>query len=555
MDKVHGICKEVLSSESTSLNSSKNTTDDHENQKLTNSKDDSKNSNFEDVFDQIGHFKIYQKYAAVTALIMAWPAGFSTLLPIFTHLKSDYSCVEFSDSNPINFTQNTKIDSCGIAQITSCQTSCTNYEFKNQIFDSTVVSDFQLVCQDWPLFPDGALTLVGMVFFVGSAAGALINGYIADAFGRKKSAILGCLVGIISEISTTYSTTWQVYGFFRFSAAIGAMMVYSSGFIIGQELLGSRQRLNLGICMSASFTAAWISLVGIAYILQEIGSDWRVLVRIVSSGYVVCLICLAFLYESPRWLLTQGKSKEATQVLQNIADKNGVKTTVICPRLDKTTGQQYGFLETVKLDRRITKGIMFNAYLWSANALVYYGLSMNSASLPGSVFFNNLMAAGSEYPMYMIMSFLMKRFGRRRMTSYCFFLAGVSCLIATVTFEIAKKRCESTNLKNPWVIMNLMFSFFGKTCIAGSFGSVWIWSCELFPTEIRGSAVGISSTGARFGSLLTPFLIGLQNLVSWLPGTVFGLVSILAGVVSLLLPETLGKALPMSIEDGIRMFS
>jgi len=550
MDKIHGKYNEVLSSEST-LNSSESANYDKEDQKLTTSKA----SSFEDVFDQIGHFKIYQKFVAIAALIMAWPSGFTALLPVFIHLKSKYSCVEYSSSNSGIFTQNTTVDSCGFSKTTSCQPSCTNYEFKDQIFESTVVSDFQLVCQDWPLFPDGALTLVTMFFFIGMAAGAVINGYVADTFGRKKSAQLGCLIGIISEVSTSYSTNWQIYGFFRFTAAIGAMCVYSSGFILGQELLGSRHRLNLGIGMSVSFTFAWIMLIGIAYVLQGMNSNWRVLVRIITLGHVLCLICLNFVYESPRWLLTQGRKQEATQVLQNIADKNGVSTKVVCPCLDDNTGHKYGFLETMKLDRRITKGIIFNLYLWSANALVYYGLSMNSATLPGSVFFNNLMAAGAEYPMYMIMPFSVKKLGRKKWTSYCFFLAGFSCLMATVTFELAKQHCESTNLKNPLVILNLVFSFFGKFCISGSFASVWIWSCELFPTEIRGSAVGITSTGARFASLLTPFLIGLHNLVSWLPGTVFGLVSILAGVVSLQLPETMGKALPMSIEDGIRMFS
>jgi len=512
-------------------------------------------TNFEDVFDQIGHFKTYQKFVAFAGLVMAWPNGFTALLPVFIHLKSDYSCVEYSNSNPPIFTQNTTIDSCGISKTTSCQPSCTNYDFKDQIFESTVVSDFQLVCQNWPLFPDGALTLVTIAFFIGMGAGAVINGYVADTFGRKQSAYLGCLIGIISEISTSYSTNWQIYGFLRFTAAIGAIMVYSSGFIMGQEFLGSRHRLNTGVAMSASFTFAWIMLIGIAHILKEIGSSWRVLVRITSFFYVLCLICLYFVYESPRWLLTQGKKEEATQVLQNIADKNGVSTKVVCPCLDESPGQTYGFLETMKIDKRITKGIIFNLYLWSANALVYYGLSMNSASLPGSVFFNSSMAASAEYPMYMIMPYLMKRLGRNKFTSYCFFLSGFSCLIATFSFEFAKQSCESTNLKNPLVICNLVFSFFGKFCITGSFGSVWIWSCELFPTQIRGSAVGIVSTGARFATMLTPFLIGLHNLVSWLPGTVFALVSLLAGVVSLSLPETMGKALPMSIEDGIQMFS
>ena len=133
-------------------------------------------------------------------------------------------------------------------------------------------------------------------------------------------------------------------------------------------------------------------------------------------------------------------------------------------------------------------------------------------------------------------------------------MAGISCFLATVTFEIAKSNCEETNLNSVWVISNLIFSFIGKCFITGSFGSVWVWTSELFPTKIRGSAVGISSTGARLATVFSPFLIGLQGLVSWLPGLVFGVVSILAGIVSLTLPETLGRPMLMSIEDALNLY-
>jgi len=41
----------------------------------------------------------------------------------------------------------------------------------------------------------------------------------------------------------------------------------------------------------------------------------------------------------------------------------------------------------------------------------------------------------------------------------------------------------------------------------------------------------------------------------WLPGLVFGVLSTAAGLISLLLPETLGRPLPQTIEDIEQWYS
>jgi len=132
--------------------------------------------------------------------------------------------------------------------------------------------------------------------------------------------------------------------------------------------------------------------------------------------------------------------------------------------------------------------------------------------------------------------------------------------MGTLTMEIARTKCITKSrlgdeyLTHPLIIANLTFAFIGKLFIAGSFAITWIWTLELFPTPIRGSALGFAGLGARIGGILTPFLLGLQELVPWLPGAVFGVMSLLAGVLCTNLPETRGEEMLMTIEDALVLY-
>ena len=67
--------------------------------------------------------------------------------------------------------------------------------------------------------------------------------------------------------------------------------------------------------------------------------------------------------------------------------------------------------------------------------------------------------------------------------------------------------------------------------------------------------MGFSSTVARIGGMLSPVIILLYNKVSWLPGTVFGILGVLAAIVTLLLPETNNVPMLMTISDANRLYT
>lgn len=72
----------------------------------------------------------------------------------------------------------------------------------------------------------------------------------------------------------------------------------------------------------------------------------------------------------------------------------------------------------------------------------------------------------------------------------------------------------------------------------------------MLPTLIRSGGVGTFSTFSRFGALLAPFVPLLKFIFDFLPLLLFGTVAFTAGLLSILLPETLGIKLPDTIEEA-----
>ena len=77
----------------------------------------------------------------------------------------------------------------------------------------------------------------------------------------------------------------------------------------------------------------------------------------------------------------------------------------------------------------------------------------------------------------------------------------------------------------PWVVFAALV---GKFFVTATFGSIFVYAAELFPTVLRSAAVGMCSTAARAGGATAPQAVALAAVVSWLPLAVFGGASLLA---------------------------
>ena len=121
--------------------------------------------------------------------------------------------------------------------------------------------------------------------------------------------------------------------------------------------------------------------------------------------------------------------------------------------------------------------------------------------------------------------------------SGCMIFAG---LVLTVTIFIPRH--------HTWLLVTL--SMMGKLAITSSYGTVYIFSAELYPTTVRNVGMGASSMSARLGGIICPYINMLSDIWTPLPLIIYGALAFSGGLLALLLPETLGRKLPETIRDG-----
>ncbi|CAI8008235.1 Solute carrier family 22 member 15 [Geodia barretti] len=97
--------------------------------------------------------------------------------------------------------------------------------------------------------------------------------------------------------------------------------------------------------------------------------------------------------------------------------------------------------------------------------------------------------------------------------------------------------------------LTLTLALAGKCAVANSFCALYLFSAELFPTEVRSLGMGVVSVASRLGGIMSPIILIMGGVSLGLPMVVMGCLGLLAGLLSLHLPETLHQPLPETLAE------
>ncbi|XP_074147080.1 organic cation/carnitine transporter 2-like isoform X1 [Sminthopsis crassicaudata] len=411
------------------------------------------------------------------------------------------------------------------------------WEYSQDTYLSTIVTEWDLVCED-----DWKAPLTTSLFFVGVLVGSFISGQLSDKFGRKNVLFVTMAMQTGFSFLQVFSTSFEMFSVLFVLVGMGQISNYVAAFVLGTEILGKSVRIifsTLGVCIF--YAIGYMLLPLFAYFIR----GWRMLLLALTLPGLLCAPLWWVIPESPRWLLSQGRLKEAEVIIQKAAKINGIvgPSIIFDPLelqdLNSRKQQSHSILDLLRTQNIRTITIM-SIILWMTISVGYFGLSLDTPNLHGDSYVNCFLSAVIEVPAYIIAWLLLRTLPRRYSMSSALFLGGsVLLFIQLVPPDLY---LLSTTL--------VMIGKFGVTC---AFAMVYVYTAELYPTVVRNMGVGASSMASRLGSILSPYFVYLGAYDRFLPYILMGSLTVLTAILTLFLPESFGIPLPDTIDQMLRV--
>ncbi|GFQ65411.1 organic cation transporter protein [Trichonephila clavata] len=412
---------------------------------------------------------------------------------------------------------------------------CTQWEYDTSYFSQTIVSEWDLVCsREW------LVSLAKSIYMVGFLISVIFFGQLSDSVGRFTAVAIAYVITVVSMLLALLSTSYTMFLILRFLQAFGRTGLTTVGFVLVMELVGPQHRTETGIAIQIGWALGFASLAAVAWLFRH----WFWFQVALSVPILPLALAYRILPESPRWLLMKGKMVELEKILRHAAEVNGREIKgdlrdllVVDDKGEEEKQKTRTLLDVLRLPKMRNR--TFNMiYLWVVNSFMYYGLSFNTNDLAGNPYLNFFVAGALEFPSYALLFWGIKKWGRRPTLVTLMLVGGAACVaIVPVPSDL------------PW--LSTSFAMAGKFCVTGSFGLLYLYTSELFPTVVRNVTLGSCSMCARVGSILAPFVRELGKATHpAVPNVLYGLLALTSGLLALLLPETRGENMPDSLEDG-----
>ncbi|SEQ09745.1 MFS transporter, putative metabolite:H+ symporter [Faunimonas pinastri] len=339
----------------------------------------------------------------------------------------------------------------------------------------------------------------GTVFFLGMLFGAWGFGRLADRFGRRRVLIVTVLLDAVFGLLSGVAPSFSILQLFRFLTGLAVGGTLPVDYAMMAEFLPAdrRGRWLVGLEAFWALGTLVLSLVTWALVTAGVEAPWRWVFAINAAPALIGIGLRLWIPESPFHLLRTGRGEEAKTVIDRVALANGRAPAAgtLIARVQGRTSMKALFAGA--LGRRtllilvawlLVSVAYYGVFAWLPSRLVGQGYGF----VRGQGFL--VLVALAQLPGYALAAWGVEVWGRKpTLIAFlglsalgCIFyvLAGTPALIASAT---------------------LTMSF----ALLGTWGALYAFTPELYPTALRATGMGVAGAVARFGGLLAPSAVGL----------------------------------------------
>lgn len=391
-------------------------------------------------------------------------------------------------------------------------------------YDSGAVNGTQQGLREAFDLGDAGLGFTVGSLLIGCFVGAFSAGRLADLMGRRNVMMLAAVLFLVGALIQGFSESQIIFIIARFAGgmAVGAASVLSPAYISEVAPASIRGRLTTvqQIMIITGLTAAFVVNYFLAAVAGEstssfwLGLDaWRWMYLMQAVPAAIFLIALLFIPESPRYLVSKGRDEKATSVLTSLfgADVARAKLEEIRatfsedhrPRLSDIMKPGGGGIRPI-----VWAGIMLAVFqqLVGINVIFYYGATLwqlSGFTEDQSLQINIVSGAVSIAACFITIA-VIDKIGRKPLLLIG--SAGMAATLFAMVYAFANGTLDpagnlqlSTALGTLALIAaNLYVIFFNV-----SWGPVmWVMLGEMFPNQIRGSALAVAGFAQWFANYL-----------------------------------------------------
>lgn len=409
--------------------------------------------------------------------------------------------------------------------------------------------------------------LLQSAMFVGVILGTSLGGILSDRHGRRSAVLVAYSLLVLAGAGFVLAPEYWCMAAACVLFGIGGGVSIPSQSALLVESSPSANRGDL-ICLSAlDFYSGEMYGAGCVWFLTEApfrlpgapatGLHWRACFLIgILPLLAIFLWAAARLNESPRYLASQGRNREAARCVENIATVNGVSAPPVVSGGDSEAGSLESTDDRV-VDRASWRRVGRALSRWPMSGAVaglmwlcvivnfcFYGLMLN---LPQILERNSAGDYGGPAAQVFAASFfsllgltlavyLIRREDIGHRTSLAILFSG-GALSAS-----AYPALQAWGMRLPALLAACMLKLFASA----AFQLLYVFAIETFPTQLRSRGMALITMVGRIGSISAPPVYGLFVTYASISGFFYLLAALeLANVgTALLIPrDTKGMSL------------
>lgn len=330
----------------------------------------------------------------------------------------------------------------------------------------------------------------------GCVLGVALAGVTSDRFGRRRVLLAAAVMFLVSAVGTALPRTFGQFVFFRILGGLGVGAASMTSPMYIAEISPARNRGRMVSINQLAIVLGMLVVYIVNYGIAGLGDEawnvrigWRWMFASEALPALAFLLLLLLVPESPRWLVEQGRDREAEAILTRISGAAAARAALTDIR-EAIVHESSSLWQLLQPGMRaaLLIGIVLAVLqqVTGINVFLYFATeifqdvagSENDAALLQTV------TVGAVNLLFTLVAiWTVDRIGRRPLMIVG--SAGMGLTLTGLGLAAYHHHTEA------WV---LLFILGYIACFALSVGPVtWVILSEIFPTGIRGRAMAIAT--------------------------------------------------------------